>query len=230
MSSYRNAFPKLFRVHFRLIFDYFLLLFILDIVHPDVIPKHIKSKNSKHVDVKEVDVGNQFTNGQEFHVRGRMFQWISMEASKLGFGVLIIRFDNGSHRRLAFVTLRCERSGNDITPLQKFKLDYSSSRKCETYFKLVGYLLENNKWIFNVIINLHNHDMCDNLANHHIARHLMPEKKGIILDRTLNMVQPKNILATLQLKRPENVSNIKQVYNIHVLNNNALQEGRNEIQ
>ncbi|XP_050876455.1 protein FAR1-RELATED SEQUENCE 5-like [Lathyrus oleraceus] len=39
---------------------------------------------------------------------------------------------------------------------------------------------------------------------------------------TLNLVQPKNILATLKLKRPKNISNIKQVYNIRYQTNKTL--------
>ena len=39
---------------------YFLLLFALDIVHPDIVLKYIVSPNAKIVDDK-VDVGNQFT-------------------------------------------------------------------------------------------------------------------------------------------------------------------------
>lgn len=35
-------------------------------VHPDVLPKPIESLDAKRVDVNEVDIGNQFTNGQEF--------------------------------------------------------------------------------------------------------------------------------------------------------------------
>lgn len=35
--------------------DYFLLLFALDMMHPDVIPKPIVSMNVKRVDVMKVD-------------------------------------------------------------------------------------------------------------------------------------------------------------------------------
>ncbi|XP_050914631.1 uncharacterized protein LOC127129506 [Lathyrus oleraceus] len=42
----------------------------------------------------------------------------------------------------------------------------------------------------------------------------MSEEKECVADMTLNSVQPKNILVTLKRKRPENISNIKQVNNI----------------
>lgn len=165
-------------------------------MHPNVIHKPILivSTYAKRVDVNEVDIGNQFTNGQEFEVHGHMLQLICTKLSKLRIGVVIGRPDNGFDRRLAFVTMRCERSGKYITLLQKFKQDDIGSRKCECPFKLCGYLLKNNKWRFNEICGLHNHDMCDKLFGHLIACYLVPGEKEIILDMTLNMVQSKNIL------------------------------------
>lgn len=40
---------------------------------------------------------------------------------KLGFGVIIRRFDNGSDIRDAFVIMKCERSGKYKIPLWNFK-------------------------------------------------------------------------------------------------------------
>ncbi|XP_058757176.1 uncharacterized protein LOC131630414 [Vicia villosa] len=47
---------------------------------------------------------------------------------------------------------------------------------------------------------------------------------------TLNLVQPKNILATLKWKEPDNVSNIRQVYNIRCRTNKAIMGDRSEMQ
>lgn len=55
-------------------------------IHPDVIPKPMVYTKAKRVDVNEVDVSNQFTNGQEFDVRDRMVQWIQTKAFMLGVG------------------------------------------------------------------------------------------------------------------------------------------------
>lgn len=93
--------------------------------------------------MKAVDVGNQFKNEQEFESRDQIFQWIHMETSKLGFGVVIGRFDNGSDRRCVFVTMTCKRSGKYRTPLRIFKGDDTGSRKCECSLKVCGYMLVN---------------------------------------------------------------------------------------
>ena len=79
----------------------------MDMVHPDVFPKQLVSPNDvspnvQGVVVKAVDVGNDFNNKQEFENRDKMLEWIRMEASKLGFGVVIGSSDNGSDRRCTF--------------------------------------------------------------------------------------------------------------------------------
>ena len=76
-----------------------MLLFALDTMDLDIFLKPIVSTNVKRVIVKEIDVGNQFTNGQEFESCDYMLQWIRTEASKLGFGIVIERSDNGSYIR-----------------------------------------------------------------------------------------------------------------------------------
>lgn len=75
-----------------------------------------------------------------------------------------------------------------------------------------------------------NHDMCEKVVGHSIACRLMPEKKAIVSDMILNMVQTKNILVTLKRKSLRNISNIKQVYNICVQNDNIIRGDKTERQ
>ncbi|XP_050895587.1 uncharacterized protein LOC127102230 [Lathyrus oleraceus] len=174
---------------------------------PDVFSKQVVSQNVQGVVVspdvqgvvvKAVDVGNDFKNKQEFESRDHMLQWICMEASKLGFDVVIGRSDNGLDKRCAFETMTCERSGKYITPLRNFKKDDNGTRKCDCEFKVRGYMLANKKWRFNVICGLHNHDLCLKLAGHPSVCRLKPKEKECVVDMTLNLVQSKNILATLK--------------------------------
>lgn len=58
----------------------------------------------------------------------------------------------------------------------------------------------------------------------------MQEEKECITNMTLNLVQTKNILATLKRKKPKNISNIKQVYNIRYQTNQTLIWDRTEMQ
>lgn len=86
-------------------------------VNLNFFPKLVVATDAKSVIVKEIDVCKQFTTGQEFEFRNDMLQWIQLEASKLGFGVIIGKSYNGSDRRTAFVTMRCKISWTYRTPL-----------------------------------------------------------------------------------------------------------------
>lgn len=63
----------------------------------------------------------------------------------------------------------------------------------------------NNTWTFNVVCGIHSHELCFKLVGHPIACFHNPEDKDIASDMTLNMVLPKNILATLKQKIPQNI-------------------------
>lgn len=52
MNSSGDASPDWFYVHFQYVFEYCVLLFALDMVHPNVFSKPIVSTIAKHVDVK----------------------------------------------------------------------------------------------------------------------------------------------------------------------------------
>ncbi|XP_058783444.1 protein FAR1-RELATED SEQUENCE 5-like [Vicia villosa] len=95
-------------------------------VHPDMFRKAVSTKvnddaNSDEVNddaktiVVEIDVVQQFSNDQVFNARQHMFDWVRMEASKLGFDVVIERSDNSTSRRQAFATIICERGGKYVS-------------------------------------------------------------------------------------------------------------------
>ena len=60
-------------------------------------------------------------------------------------------------------------------------------------------------WNFNVIPSIHNNALYDKLVGHPIICRLVLEVRELVSDMTLNMVAPKNILASLKWKRPLNV-------------------------
>ena len=68
------------------------------------------------------------------------------------------------------------------------------------------------------------------ISGHPSVCRLKPEDKTCISEMTINLVPPKNILATLKRKEPENVSNIRQVYNIRYQTNKAIRGDRSEMQ
>lgn len=128
-----------------------------------------------------------------------------VKVMKLGFGVVIGRYGNGSDRRQIFVTMSCERSGTYQPSIRKLKRDDTRSRKCERQFKSHEYHKANDTWKFNVISGIHNHTLCQKLADHPVVCCLIMEENELFSDMTFNMVVPKNMLATLKRKNLQNI-------------------------
>lgn len=117
-----------------------------------------------------------------------MLQWIRTEASKLGFNGVIRKSNKCADKRLAFVTLRCERNDKYTIPIRNMKHNDTCLRKCECPFKLHGYIFENDKQRLNAICGTDNYDMCHKLTGHPIACRLMAGEKEIVPEMTLNMM------------------------------------------
>ncbi|XP_050895737.1 uncharacterized protein LOC127102411 [Lathyrus oleraceus] len=180
-------------------------------VKPDEVKDDVKL--GARLIVIEVDVLEPFANKYEFIVHKHKLQWVHMEAGKLGFSIVIERSNNSSNRRQAFVTMRCKRSDTYQPPIRKLKRDDTGSRKGECPFKLCGYCKADDTLKLYVVYGTHNHALYHMLVGHPIVCLHIPEEKELVSNMTLNMVAPKNILATLKRERPQNVS-IKQVYNV----------------
>ncbi|XP_058776787.1 uncharacterized protein LOC131651137 [Vicia villosa] len=185
------------------------------VVHPDNIvrdelevPKEVnvdaKSKEPIN-DVKKivvsVDVRPQFTNEMTFTCRGHLLEWVQNEASKLGFGVVIARSDDGTSRRKAFVMMRCERGGKYVPTNRKLKHDDTGSRMCACPFKLCVSCRVDGLWPFRVICRIHNHALETKLHGHRIMCQLNREEKDFISKLSIIKVVPRNILVDLKRKR-----------------------------
>ncbi|XP_058750751.1 uncharacterized protein LOC131623746 [Vicia villosa] len=125
--------------------------------------------------VLAVDVQPQFTNEMTFTCYEHLLQLVRNEASKLGFGVVIARSDNGTSRRKAFVVMKCERGGKYVLKNQKLKHDDTESRKCVCPFKLRVSCRADGLWHFRIVCGLHNHALETKLHNHPIICQLNRE-------------------------------------------------------
>ncbi|XP_058762910.1 uncharacterized protein LOC131636301 [Vicia villosa] len=148
-----------------------------------------------------------------FTCREHLLERVRNEASKLGFGIVMTRSDNGTNRRQAFVVMKCERGENYIPTNRKLKHDYTGLRKCVCPFKLCISCRVDGLWRFSVVYGLHNHALETKLHGHPITCRLSREEKDSISELSIIKVAPRNILAKLKRKIPDSVSNIKQVYN-----------------
>src|SRR3954469_5414465 len=114
---------------------------MLGMVYPDnivqdddvVVPEVVNVNNDPVIDVKSminaVDVRQQFTNDRSFSSREQLIDWVRNEASKLGFGIVILRSDNKNSRRKAFVILNFERGGSYVQSNRVLKHENTGSRK-----------------------------------------------------------------------------------------------------
>ncbi|XP_058748401.1 protein FAR1-RELATED SEQUENCE 5-like [Vicia villosa] len=153
-----------------------------------------------------------------------------METSKLRFGVVIRRFDNDTIRRQTFVIMRRERSRKYVPKIRKLKHDEIESRKYECPFKLREYCRVGDIWRFNVISGIHNHALDTKLQGHPIVYRLKSEEKEIISEISIIKFVPRNILADLKRKRPQSISNIRQIYNEQYQRNMANKSLRFKMQ
>src|SRR3954469_24027013 len=132
-------------------------------VHPDNIvqddgvlnPEIVNVNNDPVIDatpmINAVDVRQHFTNDRSFVSREQLIDWVRNEASKLGFGIVILRSDNGNSRRKAFVVLNCERGGSYVQSNWVLKHEDTGSRKCGCPFKLRATRRVDDLWRLSVI-------------------------------------------------------------------------------
>lgn len=121
-----------------------------------------------------------------------------------------------------------KKSGTYQPRIRKLKRDDTRSRKCKCRVKLRGYRTEDETWKFNDISSIHNHSLINKLVGHPIVCRLVSEERKLVSDMTLNIVAPKNIVVSLKPKRPLNISNIKQIYNVHVRDNKTIRGPKSE--
>src|SRR3954469_16336240 len=154
---------------------------MLGMVHPNnivqdggaVVPEVVNVKNDSVIDdramINAVDVRQQFTNDRSFGSREHLIDWVRNEASKVGFGIVILRFENGNSRRKAFVVLNCERGGSYAQSNRVLKHEDTGSRKCGLLFKWRSMRGVDDLWPLIVICGIHNHALDSKLHGHPMA-------------------------------------------------------------
>ena len=85
----------------------------------------------------------------------------------------------------------------------------------ECLFRLHDYLLKLNEWSLSIVNGAHNHLIELKLNGHFLANGINVEENGIVEDVSRNMTQPTNISMAFKDKRKDNVTIIKQDYDVH---------------
>ena len=138
--------------------------------------------------------------------------------------VLVIRRSNERH-----VSLTCEHFGEYRSGKKKVSEDdqkeatvvirESRSKKSGCTFELYGLRMkkkpgvETQKWILNVLSGQHNHKLPTTFLGHPYMGRMTPEEQCIIRNAGEIFTRPRDIIAQLRKKNPENVTSTKQVAN-----------------
>ncbi|XP_050915837.1 uncharacterized protein LOC127130926 [Lathyrus oleraceus] len=217
-------------------------------VHPDIFPKATVRMNVKPDQVNDdvnLDEVNDYVNPDEVNddvksggrpvivevdVREQMIQWTRMETEKLGFVIVIRRYDNDFNKSQAFVTMRCVRSDMYQPLLRRLKRDDNGSSKCECLFKLREYRKTNDTWKFNVVSSIHNHVLCQKLVGHPIVCRLISDEKELVSDMTLNMAAPKNHTCNFETKNTSKCFKYQTCIQCVCRNNKAIRCPRSKMQ
>jgi hypothetical protein len=184
---------------------------VLGINAPGIV--EFKASGSKPP-VIEIDIGAHFQTTTGNEDRNVLIEWARSVAVKLNFGIIIGKSDFGDNRRKPYFMLVCERSGTYVSKGKKLKTEKTGTRKCQCPFRLHGYFHRTDgKWHMTVVDGTHNHELDKGLEGHLIVGRLKRKEKETMDELTRNLVAPKNILATLKERDPENKTNQRQIYN-----------------
>ena len=89
------------------------------------------------------------------------------------------------------------------------------TRKCDCPFQLIAKYISDPRstgWKINVICGEHNHEPATFLEGHPFAKRLTDEQKQFVLDKYRQNIAPRDILAELKKRWPNNVSTKETVY------------------
>ncbi|KAG5565912.1 hypothetical protein RHGRI_001734 [Rhododendron griersonianum] len=116
----------------------------------------------------------------------------------------------------------CERSGKYRPFVKKVdgkevtvkkRVRSTDTKKCECPFEL-KVVKGNDGWIVSVHNGTHNHPLAVYLEGHLYAGRLSTEQTSTVVDLSVSLVKPREILTHLKVQDPENVMSIKTMYNV----------------
>ncbi|XP_014489800.1 uncharacterized protein LOC106752603 [Vigna radiata var. radiata] len=182
-------------------------------------------------EVGEGDYTDKFFTEQIFPSHVDLIEWVRKIAFKLVFVVVIIRSDIaiGEAGRKTFIVLCYERSEKYRKYKTNIQRSVSGTRKCECLFRLRG-KPKGHGWVLKVMCGYHNHELTETLVGHPFAGRLNAAEQSILVDMTKSQVKFSNILLTLKEHNENDVTTIKQMYNVRYTNKRSLRGSRTEMQ
>ena len=178
--------------------------------------------------ITSVDYSEFFATDRVFEDRDDIIAWAKGEAKKLNFMLVNFRVDRGTKGRRPVTWLACQRRGKSTptkSPSEKVK---SRVRQCDCPFLIQVFEEPLDRWNIVVRKGTHNHVISDNLHGNAYAGHPTKEELKLMKEMAEVHVQPRYVLG--MLSSPDNVTSIKQIYNINQKFRREGMEGRTVVQ
>ncbi|KAG5521641.1 hypothetical protein RHGRI_034013 [Rhododendron griersonianum] len=168
------------------------------------------------------DYTEHFTTDKVFSSEKELVEWTRCTGKRNGFVIIIKaskKFIKNCKPRMRF---SCERSGKyrkfvkkslgEKVAVKKRATRSTGTKKIEFPFLLKG-VKGNDCWTVSVHNGTHNHPPAVYLEGHSYPERLSAEQTAMLVDLSVSMVKPKQILSQLKGNDPSNITTIKHVYN-----------------
>ncbi|KAG5536169.1 hypothetical protein RHGRI_023831 [Rhododendron griersonianum] len=168
------------------------------------------------------DCTEHFTTETVFPSDEALVDWIRCTSKQHGFIIVIMGSEKCIKNRTPRMRFSCERSGKYRPFVKKVdgkevavkkRVRSTGTKKCECPFELKA-VKGNDGWTVSVHNGTHNHPPAVYLEGHSYAGRLSAEQTSTVVDLSVALVKPREILTHLKVQDPENVTCIKTMYNI----------------
>ncbi|KAL8152758.1 hypothetical protein V2J09_010518 [Rumex salicifolius] len=164
------------------------------------------------------DYSTHFETDQEWHDRDSMLEWARGVGRQLN---MVLTIKTSWKKR---VILACEKFGKSRSKKKKpipgeIQKDsprrrQTSTKKSNCKFELDGVMQKNSTWKLRVLCGIHNHNLPQNLEGHAYAGRMTLAEREDVKEWTEAQIAPKKILSMLKEKYPDNLTSLKQIYNL----------------
>ncbi|XP_058203008.1 uncharacterized protein LOC131317477 [Rhododendron vialii] len=166
------------------------------------------------------DYTKYFTMETVFPSDEALVNWIRCTSKQHGFIFMIKGFEKCIKNRTPWMMFSCEMSGKYRPFVKKVdgkevavkkRVQSMGTKKCEYPFELKA--VKNDGWTIYIHNGTHNHPPVVYSEGHSYAGRLSAEQTSTVVDLSVALVKPREILTHLKVQDLENVTSIKTVYN-----------------
>ncbi|KAG5553736.1 hypothetical protein RHGRI_011577 [Rhododendron griersonianum] len=168
------------------------------------------------------DYTEHFTTDKVFSSEKELVEWTRCTGKRYGFVIIIKASEKFIKNRKPRMRFSCERSGKyrkfvkkslgEEVAVKKRATRSTGTKKIECPFLLKG-VKGNDGWTVSVHNGTHNHPPAVYLEGHSYPGRLLADQTAMLVDLSVSMVKPKQILSQLKGNDPSNVTTFKHVYN-----------------